>query len=181
VTSRPPQSLGRRPSPIDSRRRAFLLTAAAVLIGLAVLITVGGDDAEPPATGDSATLPPPPPPPPSPGGSTTTEVPGAAEIAAEEFADGYVRFTYGLVTADELESAAPELVADLERQAPRVSDIQAEAAKGAEVTNVELSLISASAVEAVVTIRARDLDYAVAFDLSNNRGRWLVTDVSTVS
>lgn len=178
MASRPRENSGRPPSTIEAaRRRAFWVAAGVVVVALALLITLRGNDEDAPPTEDVTSLPAPPPPP-STQGLVPDEVPPEAQAAAEEFADGYIRFSYGLAEASEIEGATPELVAKLERQNPRVPAAQEEIAKSVKVTSVTSSPITATTVEATATIKAGDTSYQLTLELRKDGQRWLVTDVS---
>lgn len=179
MSSQPHQRFDRRSTTINTRRRAFWTTAAVVLVGLALMITLR-DDEQTTAVTDETTSLPAPPPPPSTDGLVADQVPPAAQSAAEAFADDYVGFSYGLVEPDEIAGATPELVARLERDDPRVPPAQAEAAAGAKVTAVDVSLITATMVDATAAIEAGETAYEITLDLRKNGGRWLVTDVSAL-
>ncbi|MBA2523569.1 MAG: hypothetical protein H0V25_09615 [Solirubrobacterales bacterium] len=106
------------------------------------------------------------------------EAPPQAQSAAEGFAADYVRYAYGLAAATEITDASPELVAILERKTPQVSAFQAQSADTAEATGVNLSMASETAANGVMTVRAKDSLYKLKFELREDRGQWLVTDVS---
>ena len=161
---------------LDSRRQMFWMVAGLIVVGLALLIVFrpgGGSD----ENSDEASSLPAPPPPAAPT-DLVTETPPAAEQAATKFADGYVRFSYGLAEPSEIQGATPALVAKLERQDPRVPPtVQAEAGN-VHAGGMEFSPISPTLVEATATIEGGDVSYQLAFELRKNGQRWLVSSVS---
>ena len=154
----------------------FWWVAAVVVVGLALLIAFGpggGND-----EGNDATSSLPAPPPPASPTDLETETPPEAQQAAEDFAKGYVRFSYGLADASAIEGATPALVAKLQRQSPRVPPGAQAEADQVHTTAIEFSPVTPTLVDATATINGGDVSYQLVFELRKNGQRWLVNDVS---
>lgn len=176
MASQSRQAFDRPLGGIDARRRTFWWVAGAVVLGLALLIAFAPAGENEETTEATGSLPAPPPPAAPSDLEATT--PPEAERAAAKFADGYVRFSYGLAEASAIEGATPALVAKLERQDPRVPPA-AQAEEGEpRATAIEYSAVTPELVEATATIEGGDVSYQLVFELRKNGQRWLVNDVA---
>ena len=159
-------------------RTAGLILAAALLVGFALaggltLLGADDDDSQPPqsnrpATSERA---------PEAESDDVGELP-AVEAAARRFLSGYLAVTYGKpgATIDDIEAAAPRLLASLKNSAARVTPAQSQRTPRVQ----RVTVIADGEITALATAQIKDSSspaYPLSFHLQKAANEWVVTRI----
>jgi len=179
------RALAARPIPEHQRTAAFVL-AAAVLLGAAAFFMLGVPSSAPAPVATPAPAPPGPSSPPAqrPGPTdppadrpdpTPREV-RRVKRTARQFLRGYLPYSYGQGSAERIQGASDELLAELADRPPRVA-LNAPRGRRAKVTAVQAEAASAERMSVLAFVEDSERDYALELALERVGETWRVSEV----
>jgi len=176
------RALAARPIPEHQRTAAFVL-AAAVLLGAAAFFMLGVPSSAPapvatpaPAPAPPATERPGPTDPPADRPDPTPREVRRVKRTARQFLRGYLPYSYGQGSAERIEGASDELLAELADRPPRVA-LNAKRGRRAKVTAVQAEAASAERMSVLAFVEDSERDYALELALVRVGETWRVSDV----
>ena len=176
------RALAARPIPEHQRTAAFVL-AAAVLLGAAAFFMLGVPSSAPapvatpaPAPAPPATERPGPTDPPADRPDPTPREVRRVKRTARQFLRGYLPYSYGQGSAERIEGASDELLAELADRPPRVA-LNAPRGRRAKVTAVQAEAASAERMSVLAFVEDSERDYALELALERVGETWRVSEV----
>jgi hypothetical protein len=176
------RALANRPMPEHQRTAAFVL-AAAVLLGAAAFFMLGVPSSAPapvatpaPAPAPPATERPGPTDPPADRPDPTPREVRRVKRTARQFLRGYLPYSYGQGSAERIQGASDELLAELADRPPRVA-LNAPRGRRAKVTAVQAEAASAERMSVLAFVEDSERDYALELALERVGETWRVSDV----
>jgi len=179
------RALAARPLAEGERTAAFVL-AAAVLVGAAAYFLVAQPSGVAPTPSATPVLAPSKGAPASPATETESEStpvgPTALEVrrakaTGRRFLRGYLPYSYGRGSADEIRSATDELLAELAERPPHVP-LTVEAARRAKVTAVQAEAAEDGEISVLAFVEDSERDYALSLALERVGTTWRVSRVA---
>jgi len=174
------RALAARPIPEHQRTAAFVL-AAAVLLGAAAFFMLGVPSSAPapvatPAPAPPATERPGPTDPPADRLDPTPREVRRVKRTARQFLRGYLPYSYGQGSAERIQGASDELLAELADRPPRVA-LNAPRGRRAKVTAVQAEAASAERMSVLAFVEDSERDYALELALERVGETWRVSEV----
>lgn len=176
------RGLANRPIPEHQRTAAFVL-AAAVLLGAAAFFLLGVPSSSPapvatpaPAPAPPATERPGPTDPPADRPDPTPREVRRVKRTARQFLRGYLPYSYGQGSAERIQGASDELLAELADRPPRVA-LNAPRGRRAKVTAVQAEAASAERMSVLAFVEDSERDYALELALERVGETWRVSEV----
>ena len=176
------RALAARPIPEHQRTAAFVL-AAAVLLGAAAFFLLGVPSSSPapvatpaPAPAPPATERPGPTDPPADRPDPTPREVRRVKRTARQFLRGYLPYSYGQGSAERIQGASDELLAELADRPPRVA-LNAPRGRRAKVTAVQAEAASAERMSVLAFVEDSERDYALELALERVGETWRVSEV----
>jgi hypothetical protein len=176
------RALANRPIRHEDRTKAFALAAALVVVALVGLLTLERPSrpaAEPerraPTAAPATEAPPP-------TADAAERTPSARELrtarrVARRFVAGYLDYSYGRGSADEIDGATALLRDDLAAEPPRVPPTVARLEP--ELLTVQLEADGLDDIEAVALVRDGRRTYSTTLELEQSGESWLVSGLGS--
>ena len=176
------RALAARPIPEHQRTAAFVL-AAAVLLGAAAFFMLGVPSSAPapvatpaPAPAPPATERPGPTDPPADRPDPTPREVRRVKRTARQFLRGYLPYSYGQGSAERIQGASDELLAELADRPPRVA-LNAPRGRRAKVTAVQAEAGEDGEISVLAFVEDSERDYALELALERVGETWRVSEV----